>query len=119
MSANFSPDSETVVTAGFDKTVKLWWTKDGKTKKQLLPKHPAWVWDANFSSDGQFLASAGRDGKVRIWPINDQAQRSELKYLIKQGCNALGDYTKKPNYGFATNSEVMKNCNKEITQNTP
>ncbi len=120
MSANFSPNGKTVVTAGFDKTVKIWGAKDGKLKSPLLPKHPAWVWDANFSPDGQFLASAGRDGKVRIWPIkNDQAQRSELKDLIKQGCNALGDYTKKPNYGFVINSEAMKNCNKEITQNTP
>jgi WD40 repeat protein len=118
MSANFSPDGETVVTAGFDKTVKLWGVKDGRLKPPFLPNHPAWVWDANFSPDGNFLASAGRDGKVRLWPIKSEKQKPPmLNNLVKEGCQALGKYSEKPNYSFVTNSNAMKSCNKLMNEN--
>jgi WD40 repeat protein len=116
ISADFSPDGKTVATASFDKTVKLWGL-DGKRKPPFLPKHPGWVWDVNFSPDGKFLTSAGRDGMVRLWPISREKQQpSNLEDLLKEGCQALDSYSKNPNYRSVTNSEVMKNCNKSITE---
>jgi WD40 repeat protein len=113
MSADFSTDNTTVATASFDRTVKLWRVDDGKQKSPFLPQHPVRVWDASFSPDGNFLASAGRDGKVRLWPVNSYKQQpSKLENLLKEGCQVLSEYSKKPNYGFVTKSEAMKNCNK-------
>ncbi len=117
MSASFSPDSKIVATANFGQTVSLW-QLDGQQKNPDLYEYPNWVWDVSFSPDGKFLASAGRDGKVRLWPINSGKQKAPvLENLLKEGCQALGEYSGKPDYGFVRKSGAMKECNKSMTEN--
>jgi WD40 repeat protein len=50
-SAAFSPDGSRIVTASFDKTVRIW---DAATAKEIavLRGHEGAVWPAAFSPDG-------------------------------------------------------------------
>jgi WD40 repeat protein/tRNA A-37 threonylcarbamoyl transferase component Bud32 len=63
---SFSPDGTTLASAGFDRTVRLWDMKTGKSRPPL-EGHDGVVYDVAFSPDGRRVASAGWDGTARIW----------------------------------------------------
>ena len=65
-SVTFSPDSKTLASGGYDKTLRLW---DVATGKELLPsiEQESEVHALAYSPDGALLASAARDGTLRLW----------------------------------------------------
>ncbi|MCB9932251.1 MAG: WD40 repeat domain-containing protein, partial [Planctomycetes bacterium] len=64
-SVAFSPDGQTLVSCGTDKTVRIW---EVSTSKELLVsrQHTESVYSAAFSPDGSAVASAGGDATIRI-----------------------------------------------------
>lgn len=67
----FSPNGETLASAGRDNTVKLW-QPDGKPLL-TLNGHRDVVWGVAFSPDSQTIASASRDRTVRLWDLKGKA----------------------------------------------
>lgn len=65
----FSPDGQTLATASWDKTVKIW-RRDGKLL-HTLRGHTDAVWSTNFSLDGKMLATSSRDRTVKVWRVED------------------------------------------------
>jgi WD40 repeat protein len=74
----FSPDSTTLATAGYDKTIILWDVATGKARV-LTEKHEAPITSLAFSPGGRLLASAGPKSPVRLW---DVAGAEELTTLL-------------------------------------
>jgi WD40 repeat protein len=68
MGASFSPDGQTLASASWDGTIKLW-SRAGRELK-TLEGHSAELWNVVFSPDGQFLASASSDRTVKLWRID-------------------------------------------------
>src|SRR5438477_857737 len=66
----FSPDGQTLATASFDNTVKLWDFTTGK-EKMTLKGHTAPVYAVVYNPDGTLLATAGQDNSIRIWEAAD------------------------------------------------
>ena len=61
----FSPNGETIASAGWDKKIRLWSSETKQYKISLiLPKA---VMSVAFSPDGQALASGSWDNTVRLW----------------------------------------------------
>ncbi|MBB5956441.1 WD40 repeat protein/energy-coupling factor transporter ATP-binding protein EcfA2 [Saccharothrix tamanrassetensis] len=78
---SFSRDGNTLATASYDATVRLWDLRDRDNPKPLGPPlrgHKSWVSSAVFSPDGRTLATAGDDGTVRLWDVGDPSRPRAL-----------------------------------------
>ncbi|WP_329123740.1 eIF2A-related protein [Streptomyces sp. NBC_01353] len=74
----YSPDRRTLVTAGADKTIRLWNTATGKTRT-TLKGHSDGVNAVAFSPDGSTLATAGADRTIRLWDTDTGTTRATLE----------------------------------------
>ena len=93
-SVSWSPDGQTLASASYDKTVKLW-SKQGKLL-QTLTGHQEPVNSVSWNPDGQTLASASYDNTVKLWKVDNNLERG-----MSEGCNWVSDYMK-------TNPNVTK-----------
>lgn len=64
----FSPDGKTLVSASWDRTVRLWDVATGKEMRAFIG-HQAQVECVAFSPDGKQIASAGWDRTLRLWDV--------------------------------------------------
>jgi len=74
-SVEFSRDGQYVVTASYDRTVRIWDTRTYSQVGDALAGHTDAVWSACFSPDGTLVVSGSADHTVRIW--NAQSQGHE------------------------------------------
>jgi len=68
MSVAVAPDGQTLASASYDRTIKLWHLPDGALIRTLA-SGDAWVLAVAFSPDGQTLASGSADGTVKVWRV--------------------------------------------------
>jgi WD40 repeat protein len=74
----FSPDGQTVASASYDRTIRLWEAASG-AKKQVLEGHRDSVNAVAFSPDGQTVASASDDRTIRLWDAASRAKKQVLE----------------------------------------
>jgi len=76
----FSPNlnAPVVVSAGWDKVVKVWNLKDCKLRTNLLG-HTGYVNTVTVSPDGSLCASGGKDGTAMLWDLNEGRHLSSLE----------------------------------------
>ena len=75
----FSPDPEKplIVSAGWDKVVKVWSLGKWMLEKNLIG-HTAYVNTVTVSPDGSLCASGGKDGTAMLWDLTDGKHLSSL-----------------------------------------
>jgi WD40 repeat protein len=74
----FSPDGQTIASASYDGTVRLWNATTGE-ERQKLEGHDSGVRAVAFSPGGQTIASASEDGTVRLWNATTGEERQKLE----------------------------------------
>src|SRR3990167_9568790 len=62
-----TPDGQTLVSAGYDHTIRRWRIADGTEIAQPLIGHKNSVLALAITPDGQTLVSAGGDHTIRRW----------------------------------------------------
>jgi WD40 repeat protein len=94
--AQFSPDSQKVVTASFDNTARIWDVATGKELQKLegpimdvsivdlVEGKAIGVYFATFSPDGQKVVTASFDNTARIWDVATGKELYEFKEHIER-----------------------------------
>jgi len=69
----FSPNiaSPTIISAGWDKLVKVWTLTDEFRLKKDLMGHTGYINTVTVSPDGSLCASGGKDGTAMLWDLNE------------------------------------------------
>lgn len=88
MDLEFSPTGEELVTASYDRTVRLWSKMQGHSRDIYHTKRMQRVFSVNFTPDSKFLLSGSDDGNIRLWRseassregIKSARQRQSLEY---------------------------------------
>ncbi|CAM9344172.1 unnamed protein product [Heterosigma akashiwo] len=65
-----SPQAPVVVSAGWDKLVKVWSLTNCKLSTNLIG-HTGYLTTATVSPDGSLCASGGKDGTAMLWDLNE------------------------------------------------
>jgi WD40 repeat protein len=73
----YSPDGSRLVTAGIDKTARVWNPDTGELLASFS-KHGGIVGDAVFHPNGRLVATASEDWTVRVWRASDGRQVKQL-----------------------------------------
>ena len=65
----FSPDGESLASAGGDGAIKVWNSRTGGVTRSLEGAHLGYASSIAFHPDGMHLASVGADGLVKVWDL--------------------------------------------------
>jgi len=78
MDVEFSPTGEELVTASYDRTVRLWNRDRGHSRDVYHTKRMQRVFSARFTPDNKYVLSGSDDGNIRMWRVN-ASDRSGIK----------------------------------------
>ena len=70
--AVYTPDGTKLITASFDKTLRLW-DLNSLTTLRTMPGHTGLVLCAAISKDGQRIVSGSHDNSLRLWDVPQSA----------------------------------------------
>jgi len=91
----FSPDGQTLVSGGSDKTVKFWNAQTGELQR-TLPGHGRPIDAVAIAPNGKIVASGSRDRTVKLWDV----QKGEL-------IATLDNQGRADSLAFAPNSQLL------------
>src|SRR5271156_1988909 len=70
MDIEFSPTGEELVSASYDRTVRLWSRMKGHSRDIYHTKRMQRVFSAKFTPDSKYVLSGSDDGNIRLWRTN-------------------------------------------------
>ena len=88
MDVEFSPTGEELVSASYDRSIRIWSRASGHSRDIYHTKRMQRVFAARFTADNNYLLSGSDDGNIRLWRANaskregikSARQRQKLEY---------------------------------------
>lgn len=78
MDVQFSPTGEELVTASYDRTIRIFNRDQGHSRDIYHTKRMQRVFAAQFTQDSKYILSGSDDGNIRLWR-KDASKRQGLK----------------------------------------
>ncbi|KAK7205979.1 WD40-repeat-containing domain protein [Myxozyma melibiosi] len=78
MDVDFSPTGQELVTGSYDKTIRIFRTRDGHSRDIYHTKRMQRLFCVKYTMDSKYIISGSDEGNVRIWRA-DAASRSNVK----------------------------------------
>ncbi|TKA54888.1 Protein SOF1, partial [Friedmanniomyces simplex] len=90
MDVEFSPTGEELVSASYDRSIRLWKRNEGHSRDVYHTKRMQRVFSACWTPDNKYILSGSDDGNIRLWRSNASArsgvksarQRQKLEYDV-------------------------------------
>lgn len=73
-----SDNGAAMLSAGKDKTVRVWNLSEITQAPIVLSDHGDWVWSTDFSANNEWIFSVSEDGMVHIWPYSIDLMGNQL-----------------------------------------
>lgn len=88
MDVDFSPTGEELVTGSYDRSIRIFKTREGHSRDIYHTKRMQRVFCVKFSMDSKYVVSGSDDGNIRLWRskasdrtgVKSAKQRSKLEY---------------------------------------
>ena len=88
MDIDFSPTGEELVSASYDRSIRLWRRNEGHSRDIYHTKRMQRVFSTCFTPDNSYILSGSDDGNIRLWRsqassrsgIHSAGQRQKLEY---------------------------------------
>lgn len=84
MDVSFSPTGEELVSASYDRTIRLWNRAGGHSRDIYHTKRMQRVFAATFTPDSQYVLSGSDDGNVRLWRAHASSRSNVLSARQRQ-----------------------------------
>ena len=117
MDVEFSPTGEEIVSASYDRTIRIWERSKGHSRDIYHTKRMQRCFSAKWTPDAKYLLSGSDDGNIRIWRA--QASKREGFKTARQRQKLEYDETLKNRYShmpeirrIARHRHVPKNVKK-------
>ena len=104
MDVSFSPTGRKIVTGSYDRTIRLWGARSGKSHQVYHTRRMQRVFCVEYSGDGRFVMSGSDDANVRIWKANASESVARLAPRERRKRN----YEAKLKKRFAYTKEVRR-----------
>jgi WD repeat and SOF domain-containing protein 1 len=74
MDVEFSPTGEELVSASYDRTIRIWERAGGHSRDIYHTKRMQRVFSAKFTPDSHYILSGSDDGNIRLWRAQASAR---------------------------------------------
>jgi WD40 repeat protein len=89
----FTPDSQRVITAGWDGKLRLWDAGDGRELATFRGHRNQVVWSVAVTPDGRRAVSGSQDGTLRVWDLKTGEAVGEPIQAQRAATGADRDFT--------------------------
>ncbi|KAK9424608.1 putative Sof1-like protein domain-containing protein [Seiridium unicorne] len=104
MDVDFSPTGQELVTASYDRTVRLWEQMKGHSRDVYHTKRMQRVFCAAFTPDSKYVLSGSDDGNVRLW----RAQASKREGMMSGRQRQALEYNEALSNRYAHMPEIRR-----------
>ncbi|KAF2753668.1 WD40 repeat-like protein [Pseudovirgaria hyperparasitica] len=84
MDVEFSPTGEELVSASYDRTIRLWDRRKGHSRDIYHTKRMQRVFSCAFTPDSNYVLSGSDDGNVRLWRARASSRQGVKSFREKQ-----------------------------------
>jgi DDB1- and CUL4-associated factor 13 len=84
MDVEFSPTGEELVSASYDRTIRLWERQKGHSRDIYHTKRMQRVFSCSWTPDNNYVISGSDDGNIRLWRAKASSRQGVKTFRERQ-----------------------------------